>query len=153
MARTVFAMITLLDDGGGAIDPGYGRPGGGPRPDQGLPIYHPGHPDHGLPSAPAHPSQPIYHPGHPDHGLPAHPDQGLPGGGGGTAGQLPWSPTSPDHSLPVPPGITPPQVPANLKDKLVVLWRLPNTTEWHGKAVAPGTGPDQGLPEAPEPKA
>jgi hypothetical protein len=133
MARTVFAMITLLDDGGFApVDPGYGRPGGGA----------------------GHPSQPIFHPGHPDHGLPsapARPDQGLPGSGA-SAGQLPWSPTSPDHSLPVPPGISPPQVPANLKEKLVVLWRLPNTTEWHGKAFEKGH-PDAGLPETePEPK-
>ena len=32
---------------------------------------------------PGVPTPPIYHPGHPDHGLPAYPDQGLPGGGGG----------------------------------------------------------------------
>ena len=58
--------------GGGPIDPGFGNIGGwgGPRPDQGLPGGQGGRP-----------SQPIYHPGHPDHGLPAYPDQGLPEGG------------------------------------------------------------------------
>jgi hypothetical protein len=39
---------------GGPVDPGYGRPGG-PHPGGG-PIYHPGHPDHGLPSQPGHPA-------------------------------------------------------------------------------------------------
>ena len=136
MARTVFAMITLLDDG--SIDPGFGnRPGGGGnRPNQDLPGGRPPHVGGG----------PIYHPGHPDHGLPSeqpHPDQ-----------ELPWSPGSPDQGLPVPPGITaPPTVPPNLKDKLVVLWRLPNTTQWHGKAMDPSLSAGAPLPEAPEPKA
>ena len=54
-------LYVILPVGGeGIVDPGFGRPGGGNRP-----------------------SQPIYHPGHPDHGLPAYPDQGLPGGGQG----------------------------------------------------------------------
>ena len=46
--------------------------GGGGRPDNTLPGGQGGHP-----------SQPIYHPGHPDHGLPPFPSQGLPGGGQG----------------------------------------------------------------------
>ena len=38
-----------------------------------------GHIDNSLPGGQGgRPSHPIYHPGHPDHGLPAHPDQGLP---------------------------------------------------------------------------
>ena len=37
-----------------------------------------GHIDNSLPGGQGgRPSHPIYHPGHPDHGLPAHPDQGL----------------------------------------------------------------------------
>lgn len=131
MARTVFAMITLLDDRD-AVDPGFGNRPGGARPDQ------------GLPAQPGHPSQPIFHPGHPDHGLPS---------GGHIGNQLPWSPGSPDNSLPVPPGVSPPQTPANLKEKLVVLWRLPNTTEWHGKAMDPSLSAGYPLPETPEPKA
>jgi hypothetical protein len=135
MATTKFAMITILDDSGfspvdpgfgggrpGGVDPGYGRPGGG------------------------HPSQPIFHPGHPDHGLPSQP--GHPGN------QLPWAPGNPDNSLPVPPGITaPPNVPPALANKLVVLWRLPNTREWHGKAIDPSLSAGTPLPEEPEPKA
>ena len=133
MPKTVFAMITLLEDG--SIDPGFGnRPGGGGnRPNQDLPGRRP-HPGGG----------PIYHPGHPDHGLPSEqpePDN-----------ELPWAPGSPDQGLPLPPGITAPPTPPNLKDKLVVLWRLPNTTQWHGKAMDPSQRPDQELPETPEPK-
>lgn len=141
------ALITPLSGG----HPDQGLPGGGgwSPTDPGFgnrPIHHPGHPDHGLPSSPGHPSQPIHHPGHPDHGLPSH-------GGGGTAGQLPWSPGSPDQSLPVPPGVTPPASPGGaLKNKLVVLWHVPGQTEWHGKAFEPGH-PDAGLPPTPEPKA
>lgn len=50
------ALIQILGEHEG-VDPGYGRPGfGGPvDPGYGRPIFHPGHPDHGLPSAPAHP--------------------------------------------------------------------------------------------------
>ena len=146
MARTVFAMITLLDDG--SIDPGFGnRPGGGgnrPGIDNELPgnIHHPGHPDHGKP----------IDPGFGQGGRP-HPGNRPPGSGPDHIGnQLPWSPNSPDNSLPLPPGITAPPTPPNLKEKLVVLWRLPNTTEWHGKAFEKGH-PDAGLPETePEPK-
>ena len=62
------------------------------------------HPGNALPGlggniGGGHPSQPIYHPGHPSHGLPS---------GGHIGNQLPWSPGHPDNSLPVPPGITPP---------------------------------------------
>lgn len=61
------------------IAPGGQPPGiwgGAPVPTPTPPIYHPGHPDHGLPTPPVqpgHPEHPIYHPGHPDHGLPAPP--------------------------------------------------------------------------------
>ena len=44
------------------------------------------------------PSHPIYHPGHPDHGLPAHPDQGLPGSSGGRPDQ--GLPPFPSQGLP-----------------------------------------------------
>ncbi len=54
----------------GRTDPGFGT-GGLPHPDQGLP----GRPPHVG-------GGPIYHPGHPDHGLPSggHIDNSLPGG-------------------------------------------------------------------------
>ena len=135
---TKLALCLVLQEvGGGAIDPGFGNIGGIGGVDPGY-----GRPGGGL------------HPGNrpPGSGGGAHPDN-----------SLPWSPNSPDNTLPVPPGITaPPTVPPNLKEKLVVLWRLPNTTEWHGKAFEKGhpdaglppTGeaPDQGLPPTGQPK-
>ena len=122
-------------------DPPPGIPGlGGPRPDQGLPggqggypsqpIYHPGHPDHGLPPFPSHPispgggkppgrpSNPIYHPGHPDHGLPAFPDNALPEGGTDI----------PDNELPMP------QPPEEYEDNLIIAVKKPHETEWTVKA-------------------
>jgi hypothetical protein len=68
---------------------------------------------------------------------------------------LPWAPGNPDNTLPVPPGVTPPTAPPDLQNKLVVLWRLPNTVEWHGKAIDPSLIAGMPLPEepAPEPKA
>jgi hypothetical protein len=174
MPKTVFAMITLLEDGsfGGRPDnslPGYGGSG---DPGYDKPIHHPGHPDHGLPSRPDHiGGGPIYHPGHPDHGLPSqpghpgnrppgsgggYPSQGLPGQGGRPDNSLPWSPGSPDQGLPVPPGVTPPPAPGGaLRDQLVVLWHMPGQTEWHGKVIDPATinRPDQGLPAQPPPTA
>ena len=89
MARTVFAMITLLEDG--SVDPGFGRPGGGgnrPGIDNELPgnLHHPGHPDHGKP----------IDPGFGQGGRP-HPGNRPPGSGPDhIGGQLPWSPNSPD---------------------------------------------------------
>ena len=138
------ALIHILsDDDRGSLYPDQGLPGGGGHPSN-RPIHHPGHPDHGLPSRPDHiGGGPIYHPGHPDHGLPSH---------GHIGNQLPWSPNSPDQSLPVPPGIQLPDAPPDMDSKLIVLWRLPNTVEWHGKAMDPSMSPDQGLPPAPEPK-
>ena len=174
MPKTVFAMITLLEDGafGGRPDnslPGYGGSG---DPGYDKPIHHPGHPDHGLPSRPDHiGGGPIHHPGHPDHGLPSRPgaiDPGYGQGGrdhisnrppGSVGGHpdnsLPWGPNSPDQGLPVPPGINPPPVPPNLAQQVVVLWHMPGQTQWHGKVIDPATieKPDQGLPAQPPPTA
>lgn len=50
----------------GPVDPGYGVPGGA---HVSPPIYHPGHPDHGLPSTPGTPTHPIA----PSPGVPTHP--------------------------------------------------------------------------------
>ena len=49
-----------------------------------IPVEGGGRPDNTLPGGQGETSQPIYHPGHPDHGLPPFPDQGLPGGSGGS---------------------------------------------------------------------
>lgn len=69
---------TLPSFGGGAGDPGYGKP-----------IFHPGHPDHGLPSH-----------GHADQGLPSH---GHISGGPVVPPNVKWPPSftgRPDNSLP-----------------------------------------------------
>ena len=160
--------------------PGQGLPGpqpGGGHPSQ--PIYHPGHPDPGLPPHQGgHPSHPIYHPGHPDHGLPAYPDQGLPGGGqsGGRPSQPIYHPGHPDHGLPaypdqglppggeeIPPdGITDPELPEGYDDQLVIAVKKPGGDDWEYKAYDPNVGidnsppanpaqPDQGLPPTPAP--
>ena len=168
MSKPFYAVIIPL--GEGPVDPGFGRPGGGwgggPRPDQGLPGGQGGHP-----------SQPIYHPGHPDHGLPAFPDQGLPGGGqggrpdqglppfpsqglpGGSGGQpshpihipgvpdqgLPEGQPIPDNELPAP--IVPPEY----EDDLIIGVKQPGSTEWTFTAYDTSNQPDQGLPPAPTP--
>lgn len=142
MAKLALCLVIQEVDGG-PVDPGYGI-------GSGL------HPSHGLPGG-GHVSPPIYHPGHPDHGLPSvpgHPGNRPPGSAGGPHPDqgLPWTPGHPDNGLPVPPGLTPPTVPPNLKEKLVVLWHLPNTTEWHGKAIDPASI-DNTLPPTPQPKA
>lgn len=105
----------------GAVDPGFGRPG----------AVDPGY------------GRPIFHPGHPEHGLPSH---------GHIGNQLPWAPGHPDAGLPVPPGISEPPVPPDLASKVVVLWHLPGQVEWHGKVIDPSLSAGYPLPPAPEPK-
>ena len=175
------ALITPLSG-----HPDQGLPGGGNYPDQGLPgqpprpahpiapgggggspshpIYHPGHPDHGLPAYPdqglpgggqgGSPSHPIYHPGHPDHGLPAYPDQGLPPGqSGGQPSHPIHIPGVPDQGLPegqpIPDNELPPiPVPPEYQDDLVIGVKQPGSTEWTFTAY--DVQPDQGQP-APTP--
>ena len=118
--------------------------GGGGRPDNSLPGGQGGHP-----------SQPIYHPGHPDHGLPPHPDQGLPGGSGGRPDQgLPPFPSQglppggediPSNELPMP------QPPAEYEDNLIIAVKKPNEAEWTVKAYDPALKPDTGPVPNPEP--
>lgn len=142
--------------------PDNSLPGGqGGRPSQ--PIYHPGHPDHGLPPFPSHPiapgggqggqpSQPIYHPGHPDHGLPPFPSQGLPGQGGGRPDQ--GLPPHPDQGLPEGEEIhidnELPPVPPEYEDKTIVAIKRPDQ-EWVFRAYDP-VQIDNSLPQTPEPK-
>ena len=114
----------------------------GNRPDNTLPqpplgMWGPGfpYPDQGLPGGQGgRPSHPIYHPGHPDHGLPAYPDQGLPGnqpypdqglpgGGGGT---------------PVPEDVyTPAPIPEEIASQYVVSAYNPKTMKWTTKSYPP----------------
>lgn len=145
MPNPVFAMIVPLSDGGLGI-------GGGPAE---PPIFHPGHPDHGLPSGGhpgnrppgsggGHPSQPIHHPGHPDHGLPSqpgHPDQGLPPSSGrpdqGLPPGKPIPPNEIDNDLPDPPEA--------YADMVVIAVKKPNEP-WKYVAYETGTIPDNALP-------
>lgn len=167
MRNPILALIVPLGDG--ASLPGYGGGwgSGGADPGYDRPIHHPGHPDHGLPSSPGHPSQPIHHPGHPDHGLPSqpgHPGNRPPGSGSGGA--------HPDHSLPIdeqidnalPPGeeippdqINPPlpEPPPEYSDKTIVAIKQPGE-EWKVKAyddVQAGhpLPPEGGLPHPGQP--
>jgi hypothetical protein len=100
---------------GGPVDPGYGRP-----------IFHPGHPDHGLPSQPGHPGN------------------RPPGSGNYPSGQ------------PVPPDTINPPLPAYLPepydDKVIVAIKRPDVTEWRVTAYDVDSGIDNSLPPAPEPK-
>jgi hypothetical protein len=104
--------LFLLEEVSMPVDPGYGRPGGGPRPDQGLP-WAPARPDHGLPGFPPYVSGgPIYPGGHPDHGLPGAP--GHPGNA------LPIPPVRPSPPIVLPPGIWPPTLPPGVDNTLPV---------------------------------
>jgi len=132
--RPILAMIIPVGDGGGgypdnSLPPGFGGrpdnslPGGGPvDPGYGRPIFHPGHPDHGLPSQPGHPGNRPPGSGRPDRPgndlpwAPGRPDNSLPGsggpvdpgwgggwGGGPHPGNRPpgsWDGSRPDNSLP-----------------------------------------------------
>ena len=84
MPQSVRAIITFVGDGGQPVDPSYGVPGFGGRPDNSLPGY--GRPDNSLPGGGHISLLPVY-PFDPTLG----PDNELPGSGG-----------SPDNSLPRP---------------------------------------------------
>ena len=145
MSKPFYAVIIPL--GEGPTDPGFG---GGiaqhPRPDQGLPGGQGGHP-----------SQPIYHPGHPDHGLPPFPSQGLPGqGSGGRPSHPIHIPGVPDQGLPegqpIPDNELPPiEIPPEYQDDLVIGVKPAGSTDWTFTAYDTSNSPDQGLPPAPTP--
>jgi hypothetical protein len=115
LRHVVIRGVAEIGDVAGSVDPGFGRPGFGGHPDQGLPGY--GHPDQDLPGY-GHPDQGLPGHGHPDHDLPGrrprpdqglpgygHPDQGLPGYGH-PDNSLPGLPVYPSQGpiLPAPPG-------------------------------------------------
>ena len=122
--------------GGQGGRPDQGLPGHQPYPDQGLPGHQP-YPDQGLPGGQGgRPSQPIYHPGHPDHGLPPFPSQGLPGNqpypdqglpGGGRNG-----------GTPLPEDVyTPAPVPEEIASQYIVSVYDPKTMAWTTKTYPP----------------
>jgi hypothetical protein len=142
MNDPILAFVIPLG-GRGPVDPGFGGGfggwGGPVDPGYGRPIFHPGHPDHGLPSGPGHVSPPIHHPGHPDHGLPSspgHPSQGLPiSPGHPEQGLPPGTPVTINPPLPPPPG--------DLASQIVIAVYKPGVG-W--KAQSYPVAPDQGLP-------
>ena len=114
-------VILPVDGGGGSID--NTLPGGRPPHIGGGPIYHPGHPDHGLPSG-----------GHIDNSLPNIP--GLPGN------ELP-----PGQPVTINP---PPPPPAGHENELVVaVW---NNGAWTITAYDTDVSAGHPLPETPQPK-
>jgi hypothetical protein len=139
-------LYVILPVGGsdGSIDntlPG-GRPphvGGGP------PIFHPGHPEHGLPSSPGHPSTgPVYPPGHPSAGLPippGHPGNWVPGSGQYPTGGPVIPPLGgPAHPWVPPAGVELPEPPAEIADNVVIAIWNPTTNTW-AVASAPAATP------------
>lgn len=121
-----------------------------------LPVGEGGRVDNTLPGGQGgHPSQPIYHPGHPDHGLPAYPDQGLPGGSGGSPEHPIHIPGIPDQGLPpgenIPSNELPPvPVPPQYAENLIVGVKQPNSTEWTFTAYDTSLTPGHPVPQ-PEP--
>ena len=123
-----------------------------------MPVGEGGRVDNTLPGGQGgYPSQPIYHPGHPDHGLPAYPDQGLPGGSGGYPSHPIHIPGVPDQGLPegqpIPGNELPPvPVPPQYQESLIVGVKQPNSTEWTFTAYDTSLTPGHELPPHPEPK-
>ena len=162
MANNPFLCLVwaLGDPPPGIPGPGGGLPGwgggwGSGEHPGGGPIYHPGHPDHGLPSQPGHPgnrppgSGPVQ-PGHPGNRPPGswggeHPGNRPPGS---------WGGERPDNALPEGEEIhidnELPPVPPEYADKTIVAIKKPEE-DWRVMAYEPGQI-DNSLPPAPEPK-
>jgi hypothetical protein len=103
-------LYVILPVGGGEVD--NTLPGGRPS-HVAPPIYHPGHPDHGLPSVPGHPSTgPIYGGGYPTGG-PVIPPLGGP--------VHPWEP---------PAGSEIPKPPEEIAYQVVIAVWNPATETW-----------------------
>lgn len=141
--RPTLAVIIPVGDDIGSL-PGFGGGwGSGNRPDNSLPGY--GHPGGG----------PIYHPGHPDHGLPSGPPDHAWWGGGRPdrpGNDLPWAPVHPGNRPPGSggghPGNRPPGSWGGRPDQ-----GLPGEQPGIDNSLPGGWGrPDQGLP-GPQPKA
>ena len=117
-----------------------------------IPVEGGGRPDNTLPGGQGgRPSQPIYHPGHPDHGLPPFPDQGLPGGSGGQPSHPIHIPGIPDQGLPpgenIPSNELPPvPVPPQYAEELVIGVKQPGSTDWTFTAYDTSLTPGHELP-------
>jgi hypothetical protein len=174
MARLHVTGGTLVVEGAGPVDPGFGGGIGSGHPDNSLP---PGFPPIGstlpepppgvwpplTPSAPIQPAHPIAgvpvppgtiwpSPGHPSHpiapGRPGHPDQGLPVGPGHPDAGLPVAPGHPDAGLPVAPGHPDQGLPSKT---FWVVAGIPGVG-WRYVAVDPSLTVGHPLPPTPAPK-
>jgi hypothetical protein len=93
--KSHLALITILDDRGGPVDPGYGVGAPGGPVDPGWGVRPPVDPGWGQ----GHPSPP--HPWFPGHVGGPRPDQGLPGSGYPSHQPVPTPPpVTPDNTLP-----------------------------------------------------
>jgi hypothetical protein len=94
--KSHLALITILDERQGPVDPGFGQPAPGQPPPH---PWFPGHIGSGA------------HPWLPGHLGGPRPDQGLPSPGYPTTGPVPTPPpVTPDNTLPETPDQPPPQV-------------------------------------------
>jgi hypothetical protein len=119
------------------------------------PIYHPGHPDHGLPSVPGHPgnrppgswggpTDPGFGSGggeYPSHGLPGspgHPGNWVPGSGQYPTGGPVIPPISaPPHPWVPPEGSEIPDPPAEIAANVVIAIWDPATQTWAVASAPP----------------
>jgi hypothetical protein len=147
--------------GGSPGSPDNSLPGGPNYPSHGLPS--PGHPSQGLPKPPpgvwpppiaTHPIVPA-RPGTPPGTIwppvnPDRPNQGLPGGSGGSPDNtLPEEQPEPDNTLPKPPGYPDQGLPGS--QTYWVVAGIPGYG-WRYIAVDPSLTIGYPLPPAPEPK-
>lgn len=126
------ALITFLG-GSGQVDPGYGQPAPGARPDNSLPP--------GAVTLPVFPWDPTIDNSLPG-GRPERPDNSLPGGGGRPDNSLPGQGNRPDNSLPSG-GARPSNELPSPGRRYIVKWLA---------CVGLILVPDNSLPETAEPK-
>jgi hypothetical protein len=98
--------------------------------------------DNTLPGGrPGHVAPPIYHPGHPDHGLPsapAHPGNRPPGSGEYPSGGPVIPPVQgPAHPWVPPAGTELPDPPAEIIDNVVIAVWNPTTSTWKVASAPP----------------
>lgn len=124
-------LYLILPVGGadGSVDntlPG-GRPG-----HVAPPIYHPGHPEHGLPSVPGHPGGgPVY---------PGHPGNWVPGAGYPSGGPVLPPISAPPHPWHPPEGAELPPPPDEIVENVVIAVWDPAAQTW-SVASAPAAQP------------
>ena len=162
MQRPILVLGFPVDRDGQPIDPGFGVPGFGGHPDQGLPGDQPGidnslpgfgHPDQGLPPDPGHPWLPGHRPPHISQGpIPSLPPALNPPPPQIWPPNAPIFPAPPNTTLPIPPGaIWPPLPPGMPEGHLLVLIYITGVG-WRWTVIDTTLHVDNGVPGAPQPK-